>query len=86
MSAASLSQDLVHAMPFGAEPVAGRGVRFRLWAPAANTVDLVFENRSRPMEKTAEGWFQLIEPSARHILPWLGRLARAATRHPRSSN
>jgi malto-oligosyltrehalose trehalohydrolase len=65
MSAASLSHDLVHAMPFGAEPVPGGGVRFRLWAPAANTVDLVFDNRSKPMEKAADGWFQLIEPSAR---------------------
>ena len=46
MSAASLGHDLVHAMPFGAEPVHGRGVRFRLWAPAANTVDLVFDSRS----------------------------------------
>jgi malto-oligosyltrehalose trehalohydrolase len=64
MSAASLSQDLVHAMPFGAELARGGGVRFRVWAPAANTVDLVFENRSKPMEKAAEGWFQLIEPAA----------------------
>jgi malto-oligosyltrehalose trehalohydrolase len=64
MSAAYLSQDLVHAMPFGAEIMPGGGVRFRLWAPAANTVDLFFENRNRPMEKAADGWFQLIESSA----------------------
>jgi maltooligosyltrehalose trehalohydrolase len=64
MSATYLSQDLVHAMPFGAEMMPGGGVRFRLWAPAAKTVDLFFENRNKPMEKTGEGWFQLIEPSA----------------------
>jgi maltooligosyltrehalose trehalohydrolase len=63
MSATYLSQDLVHAMPFGAQIVPG-GVRFRLWAPAANTVDLFFENRNKPMEKAADGWFQLIESSA----------------------
>ena len=29
-----------HSMPFGAEVLAGGGVRFRLWAPGAKTVDL----------------------------------------------
>jgi maltooligosyltrehalose trehalohydrolase len=65
MSSASLSQELVHAMPFGTEIVPGGGVRFRLWAPAANSVDLVFENANFPMRKGDEGWFERIEASAR---------------------
>ena len=58
MSAAYLSQDLVHAMPFGAEIVPNGGVRFRLWAPAANTVDVVFQNKNFPMRKLDDGWFE----------------------------
>jgi 1,4-alpha-glucan branching enzyme len=32
-------------MPFGAEALAGGGVRFRLWAPGAKSVDLAQENQ-----------------------------------------
>ena len=52
-------------MPFGAEPLAGGGVRFRLWAPAASYVELVFDSRFFPMRGMGDGWFEHAEPSAR---------------------
>ena len=39
------------------------GVTFRLWAPAAQRVDLVLDD-IRPMEARAEGWFELTIPQA----------------------
>ena len=33
----------IHRMPFGAEPAGGDRTRFRLWAPTAQTVELVAE-------------------------------------------
>ncbi|HEY6821891.1 MAG TPA: malto-oligosyltrehalose trehalohydrolase, partial [Burkholderiales bacterium] len=53
-----------HAMPFGAELLPRGGVRFRLWAPAATTVDLVFENGIFEMGKAGDGWFERVEPTA----------------------
>ena len=50
-------------MPFGAEVQAHGGVRFRLWAPGARSVDLVFANKTLPM-KAGEGWFEHHEPQA----------------------
>jgi malto-oligosyltrehalose trehalohydrolase len=50
-------------MPFGAEVQAGGGVRFRLWAPGAKSVDLAFAGRTIPM-KGADGWFDHFEPQA----------------------
>jgi maltooligosyltrehalose trehalohydrolase len=52
-----------HAMPFGAEVQARGGVRFRLWAPGARTVDLVIANKTLPM-KASDGWFEHNEPQA----------------------
>jgi maltooligosyltrehalose trehalohydrolase len=52
-------------MPFGAEVLPGGGVRFRLWAPAAKNVDLVLKEKSSPMKKLEEGWFELVELHAR---------------------
>ena len=43
-------------MPFGAEVLPQGGVRFRLWAPAAKTVEVVFKNESFPLRKTDDGW------------------------------
>ena len=53
-----------HAMPFGAQVLAEGGVRFRLWAPAARTVDLVIAGRARPMQKQDAGWFELTDRDA----------------------
>jgi malto-oligosyltrehalose trehalohydrolase len=50
-----------HAMPFGAEVLGDGGVRFRLWAPAAQEVSLVLDNQNFPMQKRADGWFELTQ-------------------------
>jgi maltooligosyltrehalose trehalohydrolase len=56
-----------HRMPFGAELVDG-GVRFRLWAPAAKSVDVVLHDQPRshplPMSAQTEGWFELTTDAA----------------------
>ncbi|HZO02028.1 MAG TPA: malto-oligosyltrehalose trehalohydrolase [Burkholderiales bacterium] len=52
-----------HSMPFGAEVLAQGGVRFRLWAPAAKSVDLVVAQKSIPMAKAGE-WFEHTERQA----------------------
>jgi malto-oligosyltrehalose trehalohydrolase len=49
----------IHPMPFGAEPLASGGTRFRLWAPAARDVALcVNEAEPVPMQQRADGWFE----------------------------
>ena len=54
----------VHRMPFGAECTNG-GVRFRLWAPSARSVDLVLDGRpALAMTRSAEGWFDRVEKEA----------------------
>ncbi|MGV8900133.1 MAG: malto-oligosyltrehalose trehalohydrolase [Burkholderiaceae bacterium] len=57
-----------HRMPFGAELVDG-GVRFRLWAPAAQCVELCLAppgtEQGIAMRHTADGWFELLTPCAR---------------------
>ena len=53
-----------HAMPFGAAVLAQGGVRFRLWAPAARSVDFVLANKSKPMKSQPGGWFELIDRDA----------------------
>ena len=56
-----------HRMPFGAELVE-RGVRFRLWAPAAQRVDLMLEDGGRAraidMQALPEGWFEVVTDAA----------------------
>jgi maltooligosyltrehalose trehalohydrolase len=51
-------------MPFGAEALAGGGVRFRLWAPGAKNVDLSLGHRIVPMESQSDGWYEHLEPQA----------------------
>ena len=48
-----------HSMPFGAEVLAEGGVRFRLWAPAAKSVDVAIADRIKPMQRQPDGWFEL---------------------------
>ena len=50
-------------MPFGAEVVAQGGVRFRLWAPGAKSVDLALAGRLLPMKEN-NGWFERVERQA----------------------
>nr|MDQ6917057.1 malto-oligosyltrehalose trehalohydrolase [Pseudomonadota bacterium] len=49
-----------HAMPFGAE-ISAAGTRFRLWAPAAQSVTLQLElqgsKRQLDMPALDDGWF-----------------------------
>src|SRR6185503_15682892 len=47
----------------GAEVLAQGGVRFRLWAPAAKTVELVIADRPLPMQGH-DGWFELVHRDA----------------------
>ncbi len=51
-------------MPFGAEAMAGGGVRFRLWAPGAKRVDLSLGTRIVPMAPQPDGWYEHVEPQA----------------------
>ncbi|HEY1272665.1 MAG TPA: alpha-amylase family glycosyl hydrolase, partial [Terriglobales bacterium] len=49
-----------HAMPFGAECLAGGQVRFRLWAPAARHVAVMLEGLGPlKMSSAPFGWFEL---------------------------
>src|SRR5258708_5434159 len=53
-----------HELPFGAE-IAGPGVRFRLWAPKAATVELELDGAQRlAMPRERGGWFGLITSAA----------------------
>ena len=58
-----------HRMPFGAEPNADGGVRFRLWAPAARAVELLLytplATQATAMQPLPAGWFELDTPHAR---------------------
>jgi maltooligosyltrehalose trehalohydrolase len=45
---------------FGPQP-GSNGIEFRLWAPAARTVDLLLD-RPRPMTRQPDGWFSLDVP------------------------
>lgn len=58
-----------HRMPFGVERASPAALSFRLWAPAAQNVDLCLENGpetvSLPMRREADGWFSLTTEQAR---------------------
>ncbi len=58
-----------YEMPFGAQLQADGRVRFRLWAPAAQRIDLLIEDGARPqrcaMQARNEGWFELTTDAAR---------------------
>jgi maltooligosyltrehalose trehalohydrolase len=53
----------IHRMPFGAQPLPGGGVRFRLWAPGARALQLCIEGPGTaeivPMNAAGNGWFEL---------------------------
>jgi malto-oligosyltrehalose trehalohydrolase len=53
-------------MPFGAQLEANGQVRFRLWAPGAQQVELILEpGGSHKMNALAGGWYELVTPAAR---------------------
>lgn len=50
-------------MPFGAQVLEGSRTRFRLWAPGADTVELVLPDSANPhrtMQKHSDGWYELV--------------------------
>ena len=51
-------------LPFGAM-VADDGVRFRLWAPAAKSIDVIIDGAPEPMLRTGSGFFELVTQRAR---------------------
>src|SRR5262245_15650425 len=68
-------------MPFGAECCGAEGVRFRLWAPKAESVDLSIQgggDRSFAMTRVDQGWYELLSreahPGTRYKFQIDGRL------------
>src|SRR5262245_56823038 len=55
-----------HAMPFGAELRCDGAVRFRLWAPAAQGVEVNIERangtRALALQPGDGGWFEAVQP------------------------
>jgi maltooligosyltrehalose trehalohydrolase len=48
-------------LPFGATVLSDGRTRFRLWAPAQESVAVAFENSTLlPMERSPEGWFETV--------------------------
>jgi 1,4-alpha-glucan branching enzyme len=62
-----MTNDFIHRMPFGAQ-CEDDAVRFRLWAPALDALDLVLQSASGekllPMDKGDSGWFELTTDAA----------------------
>lgn len=52
-------------MPFGAELLPEGGVRFRLWAPKPERVDLVLDGSPVTMQKNESGWFEFVAKQAK---------------------
>jgi len=53
--------DVVAHTLFGATPTAERRTRFRLWAPAQDSVSIVLDSRvTAPMERRENGWFEMV--------------------------
>lgn len=64
-----MTHDTAHAMTFGARLLAdGGGVRFRLWAPGCERVQLVLGDAATAqrldMQPLADGWHERVEPTA----------------------
>ena len=57
-----------HHMPFGARVLAGGGVRFQVWAPAAHAVAIALDGVATPlpMERELDGWYRLETTRAGH--------------------
>jgi maltooligosyltrehalose trehalohydrolase len=56
----------LHRMPFGAELLDDGRVRFRLWAPAAQAVNVLLTDGEQelPMQALSEGWFEAVSDRA----------------------
>jgi maltooligosyltrehalose trehalohydrolase len=62
-----MAENYAHSMPFGAEMLPDRRVRFHLWAPSQRAVALVVEDEQRvlPMARLDDGFFELTTDAAR---------------------
>ena len=77
-----------HSMPFGAEVQPDGDVRFRLFAPKADHVEVAIEGRGEtiPMLPSGKGWHELLTADAgpgslyRFVLPDGSRVADPASR------
>ncbi len=47
-----------HELPFGATVLAGGRTRFRLWAPAQDSVSVDIDGRAVAMKRSDNGWFE----------------------------
>lgn len=58
-----------HSMPFGAEFLEDGRVRFGLWAPAAQKVELCLQNLASaewlPLRRNDDGWFEVVSDIAK---------------------
>src|SRR5580700_1832510 len=78
-----------HTMPFGAEFGSGGDARFRLWAPACESVGLDIEGHASPLTLTAlsGGWHEVTTSTAkcgaryRFVLPDGTRVPDPASRY-----
>ncbi len=66
-------------MPFGAQPTAGGGARFRLWAPGAKQVELLRGDAGRErggetMTALPGGWFELTVVRPSELEPYAFRI------------
>jgi malto-oligosyltrehalose trehalohydrolase len=58
-----MTVSLMRETPFGTTPLADGQTRFRLWAPAQETVSLAFDGGDLlPMQRSPDGWFEATAP------------------------
>ena len=59
-----MSEGFMRKLPFGASLGADGSVRFRLWAPAQETVSVAIEGGALvPMRRSPDGWFEATVPA-----------------------
>ncbi len=83
-----MSAGRAHTWSHGPQIRRGGTVRFRLWAPACETVwlEILSEPAVRPMARCADGWHEVIAPAApgekyRFVLPGGMRVPDPASRY-----
>jgi maltooligosyltrehalose trehalohydrolase len=58
-----MSQGFSRVLPFGSSLLGDGQARFRIWAPAQESVSVAFENGPAvAMSRTPDGWFQAVAP------------------------
>lgn len=65
-----MTATFAYDLPFGAQPLPGGAVRFRIWAPARSDIALILDEDPAgsgtvlPMTRAADGWFELVTEQA----------------------